>query len=570
MNAIGNASLGGGGGHQASMPSASPSMDSMLRDARLINSDIGRHSVKCNFSARLTGRFYQNSSLERHTARKSRLVEMQAKKRRLEKELQLEEQRVKLLEERLHDTERAREDAQELIFNLVRGMVRFQSLVRRKQSMTRFKDIRHVARMAILVAFHLQSRYRGWKGRSRADSIRHDLKQKLMNDSAVSIQASLRRHLQRKYYLGLLSQRNALSDKSAAAIQALLRGKVARKMYLEEMSRRQSAASNVQRVFRGKLGRLEAERIRQLRLKKQSEKPKRVPLHLRRYSTYGSDSVQKKPDKGPKKRDATNRRRSSVDMSILRDGKAFGSSVTNGDPDENDSIATTLTSLTHTTDFSRKRIIRGKMPESTKARTNATSLPSPQKVLASATKQSNHRGRYKSTISSDSTPSDASGRRNNRPQLVKRKDKQTSAQKCSVNKSIHERRRSVPTIASSNIASLTNSPEPRPNTQKRCNESSSRVASRERRRSVPVSSARSNHSSARSSRAEVNKILPRKRNNSGGTASSGRQCQMPRREEISREASLIVEEVLGRAIITHSIATSSFDDDFSEHEDDLE
>ena len=68
----------------------------------------------------------------------------------------------------------------------------------------------------------------------------------------------------------------------------------------------------------------------------------------------------------------------------------------------------------------------------------------------------------------------------------------------------------------------------------------------------------------------MNKILPRKRNNSGGTASSGSQCQMPRREEISREASLIVEEVLGRAIITHSIATSSFDDDFSEHEDDLE
>ena len=39
---------------------------------------------------------------------------------------------------------------------------------------------------------------------------------------------------------------------------------------------------------------------------------------------------------------------------------------------------------------------------------------------------------------------------------------------------------------------------------------------------------------------------------------------------ISREASLLVEEVLGKTIITHSIVSSTFDDDFSEHEDDLE
>jgi hypothetical protein len=38
---------------------------------------------------------------------------------------------------------------------------------------------------------------------------------------------------------------------------------------------------------------------------------------------------------------------------------------------------------------------------------------------------------------------------------------------------------------------------------------------------------------------------------------------------ISQEASLIVEEVLGKTIITHSINTSSFDEDFSEHEDEL-
>jgi predicted RNase H-like nuclease (RuvC/YqgF family) len=86
-------------------------MESMLQEARLINSDIGRHSVKCNFSSRLSGRFYQNSSLERNTARKSKLVEMQARKRRLERELRMEEQRVELLEARLNETESCREDA---------------------------------------------------------------------------------------------------------------------------------------------------------------------------------------------------------------------------------------------------------------------------------------------------------------------------------------------------------------------------------------------------------------------------------------------------------------------------
>ena len=35
---------------------------------------------------------------------------------------------------------------------------------------------------------------------------------------------------------------------------------------------------------------------------------------------------------------------------------------------------------------------------------------------------------------------------------------------------------------------------------------------------------------------------------------------------ISREASLIVEEVLGKTIITHSINTSLFDEEFSEHD----
>lgn len=113
-----------------------PSIESILNEACLINSDIGRHSVKCNFSTRLSGQFYQNTLLERHTARKSRLVEMQAKRHCPERELKLEEQRVNLLLATLHETERTREETRELIFKITNGIVAYQALVQKYQAAT--------------------------------------------------------------------------------------------------------------------------------------------------------------------------------------------------------------------------------------------------------------------------------------------------------------------------------------------------------------------------------------------------------------------------------------------------
>jgi len=170
-----------------------PAPSSVLQGARLLNSDIGRHSVKSNFSTRLSGRFYQNGSLERHTLRKSRLVEMQAKKRRLEKELQLEERRVKLLEERLNETERARDDAHELIITIERGVIRFQAFVRRRQALRLFRKLQHESAMRELVAKFFQCRYRGWKGRERAVSRREYLREKQRIESAATIQANKQR-----------------------------------------------------------------------------------------------------------------------------------------------------------------------------------------------------------------------------------------------------------------------------------------------------------------------------------------------------------------------------------------
>ncbi len=86
---------------------------------------------------------------------------MQARKRRLERELQLEERRVELLEERLGDTERAREDAHELIGTIERGVVRFQSYVRRRQALRSFRTMRHEWLTRSAIAIFFQRHYHG-------------------------------------------------------------------------------------------------------------------------------------------------------------------------------------------------------------------------------------------------------------------------------------------------------------------------------------------------------------------------------------------------------------------------
>lgn len=483
----------------------SPTADSMLRDARLLNSDIGRHSVKCNFSTRLAGRFYQNGSLERHTLRKSRLVEMQAKKRRLEKELQLEERRVKLLEERLNDTERAREDAHEMIIKIGRGVVQFQAFVRRKQALRLFREMQHESRMRESAAQFFQRRYRGWKGRECANSRRDYLRQRQMNKSAAAIQANVRRRTQRKIYQELLTERKRLSNRSAAAIQAMLRGNVTRKSYLAEMSRRQKAAMNTQRVWRGTLGRIEAERRRQELIRKriEAEKPKRIPLHMRNYSTYGA---QPRRANATKKREVRMRRRSSDAMIVMKDGRLstlsnFKCSASTGDPDENDSLASTITSLTGAEDSSRRRA---------RIKRNPPPWPSPQEVT----------------------------RVNRRHTTLQSCNKVNTARRASL-----ERRKTIMCMNTHN--------NPKPPREQICNHSTSQES----------------HKNDEGVDEDPQKKTDPPDPETHTPSPAKERTKAP--ITLSEEASLIVQEVLGMTVISHSIVHSDFDDEFREHEDDL-
>mmetsp|Transcript_21500 Transcript_21500/g.51956 ORF Transcript_21500/g.51956 Transcript_21500/m.51956 type:complete len:512 (-) Transcript_21500:111-1646(-) len=504
---------------------ASPTPDLILQDARLLNSDIGRHSVKCNFSTRLAGRFYQNGSLERHTFRKSRLVEMQARKRRLEKELQLEEQRVKLLEEKLNDTEKAREDAHGLIITMEHGLIQFQTRVRRRQALKLFRRLQHESHMRKLIAQFFQRHYRGWKGRLRSESRRDYLRQKRRDESAAAIQANIRRQIQRKSYLNLLSERERLSNRSAAAIQANVRRKLTRQMYHAELSRRHDAAKNIQRMWRGEMGRMMAGELRQELDQKriEAEKPKRIPLHLRRYSTYGSNSNAPRKASKTKKRDARMRRRSSDAMIIMNDGRLSSlanlkSTASAGhERDENDSIASTMTSLTnHTnaTGTSSKRRTHG-----TVRRNNHPTFQMPQRVMAP-----NRRG-------------------------------VTTQQPC--NKVIPrrgslERRKTV-------CGDLSTQPK---------------KASRGRMQSLPQTCAGPERDQSTAPR-ERQKISENREKNDNPGDSVAKPTKIPPREGIStpiifsKEAYLIVQEVLGKSVMSHSIVHSVFEDEVSEHEDDL-
>ena len=75
----------------------------MLQEAKKLNNDLGRHVRRAAFSTHLTGRFYQNNSLESHKARSNRISKMKAERRKLEKFLELEEKKIKFLEERLYE-----------------------------------------------------------------------------------------------------------------------------------------------------------------------------------------------------------------------------------------------------------------------------------------------------------------------------------------------------------------------------------------------------------------------------------------------------------------------------------
>ncbi len=374
---------------------SSPPHDSILHEARLLNSDLGRHSVKSNFSKRLTGRFYSNGSLERHALRRSSLLGMMERKRGLERDLQFEERRVDLLLERLREIEKATEHVHAMISTIERGVVQFQKAVRRRQALILFRSMQHELLMRKFVAQVFQCRYRGWKGRARAEDKREHLRQRRRDQSLHIIQRYTRGSLQRIHYRGLLAdkKKQQLQNRSATTIQAVMKGELLRKTYRAELIRRHNGARNIQRIWRGSIGRVIAKKVRDEMLLRKlvvEEKPKRTPLHLRKYSTYGASNDTHDTKRrtslaanGSKKRENVARRGNSDALINMTDQLSSftipTSIVSTADEPENDSIATTLTSLTNQTVATASS---SKQPIRHRANPSSPSLRYPQRVMA--------------------------------------------------------------------------------------------------------------------------------------------------------------------------------------------
>jgi hypothetical protein len=170
------------------------------------------------------------------------------------------------------------------------------------------------------------------------------------DESASAIKANVQRVIQRRRYLNLLSEKERLSNQLATAIQAMTRGRITRQMYQTEMKQQRNAAGNGERVWRGQAARIMVNKQQEELIQRsiEAENLKRTPLHLRRYSTYGSNNNIALMAKahGLKKRGARMRRRSSDAMINMDDG--YVASTGNG-RDKNDSIASTLMSPTNQT-----------------------------------------------------------------------------------------------------------------------------------------------------------------------------------------------------------------------------
>lgn len=366
-------SMAGLGSPSSCLSPKSSAADALLRDARLFNSDLGRHSVKSKFSSKLAGRFYTNGSLERHTFRRSRLVEMQERRRRLEKELRLEERRLDLLARRLVETERTRDLVHDLIGKLERGLIRFQSYIRRRQAMKLFQTMKYTLYMKQTIAQYVQCRYRGRRDRKLAQIRKETLRCRHRNDSATAIQASVRRSIQRRQYMNALAERERLKYQCAVAIQAIARGRSTQQRYLAERKRRDDAADDIERVLRGHLARRMAKKLRDELARRvvvpvEVKPVERVPLHLRRYSTIciTSPTMMKAQTQVV---DIRSQDREYEQRGGMRTRYRNNNNKSKAAADENDSVASTLTSWSQSSmdTPTKKRVIQQRRASTTKS-----------------------------------------------------------------------------------------------------------------------------------------------------------------------------------------------------------
>ena len=265
----------------------------MLHDARMLNSDLGRHVRRCNFSTNLTGRFYENHSMQSHKARAHRIAQMKSKRKGLERSLLMEEKKIKFLEEELRNKVRKRREEENMKALMKVSVTKIQSHVRRILAMDKLEVMKIEDQIVTYVTTFIQAAFRGKRGREYVQNLRRTIALHRKEELASILLQCFYRRFNAKRQLMILKQRMKIRKTNCARrIQARVRGNVGRAKVSN--IRQSRAAVSVQCMYRS----MTAKRLRdeaRIRELKKREKPKRIPLHERRYSIYALDANKNDP-----------------------------------------------------------------------------------------------------------------------------------------------------------------------------------------------------------------------------------------------------------------------------------
>ena len=259
----------------------------ILQDARMLNSDLGRFVRKCNFSTNLSDRFYENNSMRSHKARAHRIAQMKAKRKQLERSLLMEEKKIQFLEDELRKKvhERRRDDNMKILMKL--SAMKIQRHVRKMLAINRVEVMRIEGQIINYVLTFIQAAFRGKRDRSRVQNLRLQIAQHRKERLAsIRIQSLRRRDIARRQ---LMQKRRSLVIKecnAASLIQAHFRGNASKEIV--KSMRRNYAAIYIQSMCRAAIARRLRDAAR-IKAKTKKEKPRRIPLHERRYSIYTFD-----------------------------------------------------------------------------------------------------------------------------------------------------------------------------------------------------------------------------------------------------------------------------------------
>lgn len=264
--------------------------DTMLAAASKLNSNLGRHDKKCSFSTHLTGRFYQNNSLESHKARAHRIAQMKVKRKQLEKSLDLEEKKILFLESLLKEREKQRIEEERMRLRVENAAICIQSQIRRILSVKKLEVLQVESEIINYVVQFIQSLYRGRRDRRRVDTIKSKIIQHRKEESsAITIQSRIRTLLAKMELDHRIDEYFIRCNQAACLIQAQIRGHKCRQDFQDLKIER--SAVKIQSCYRGIIARRIKDMLKKAKNKK--KKDKRIPLHERRYSTYSIEPPSK-------------------------------------------------------------------------------------------------------------------------------------------------------------------------------------------------------------------------------------------------------------------------------------